>query len=363
MKTINQLTIWAILLMGATALTAQEKDLIVNGSFENTNGPISSYGGITIADSISSSNNTTVDLFGKNACGNYLGAPDNYMGTQGPKTGGNYAGFTAYYSDDAGIFISEPGYRQYSEYIQFAFSEPLTAGRSYSITFNVSLAEKSAYAVSGLGAYISTTKMDVKNNAFLPITPHIACTEVVTNTEWTTISSTYVAAGGERYLTIGCFDSYMEIQKIIAPFTTNSRKAYYYIDDVSFTPVIIPADDIATILSGSCYQLNDLNFETDRSVILSASYPELLKLSLFLKKYPSIMVYIDGHTDITGTNVHNYKLSERADAVKDYLVKEGVDIKRMKTRGHGEDQPIDMVNSNSSTNRRVEITICAILTK
>lgn len=361
MKTNKLLIALTLLVTGATTLFAQEKDLVLNGSFENTHASVRSYGGIDVADSISSSNNTTVDLFSKDACGNYLDAPDNYMGSQGPKTGSNYAGVIAYYADDAGIFSTTPGYRKYSEYIQFAFSQPLTAGKAYNITFNVSLAEKSAYAVSGLGAYVSMNKMDVKDNAFLKIIPHIVCVDIISNNEWTTISSSYVAAGGERYLTIGCFDSYMVTQKIVPPNTNDSRKAYYYIDDVSFTPMLISDKDIASILSGSCYQLSNLNFETDKAVILSESYPELKSLARFLKTYPYVTVYINGHTDKTGTDAHNDVLSqERASAVMNYLVNEGIDIRRMKARGHGENEPIDMVNANSPTNRRVEITICAI---
>lgn len=350
----------ALLLATSLSLHAQPNNLVMNGSFENTSRKVHSTGDYYIADSISSANNTSVDLFSKEACGHDYDVPANYMGSQDSKTGNNYAGIIAFYADDAGIFRTKPGYRKYSEYIQLALTEPMVAGRIYNISFNISLAEKSAYAVSGMGVYLSNSKLDVQNNAFLDVMPSIVATDIITNTDWSLFSQTYVAQGGERYLTIGCFDQYMDTLKVIPANTNNSRKVYYYIDDVSATPQDKAKEDISMILSGSCYQLDNLHFETDKAVILPESFSAMKSLAQFLKTYPSITVYIDGHTDKTGSDLHNDKLSEdRASAVKNYLINEGVGEKRMKARGHGEAIPIDLQNDNSSINRRVEITICA----
>lgn len=343
----------------STSITsiAQNNNLVMNGSFESTHGSARNSGTFKYVDSISSSNNTTIDLYSKDACGKDNDVPANYMGTQESKSGNNYAGIIAYYADDAGIFRTKPGYRKYSEYIQFTFREPLVAGKAYNLTFNASLAEKSAYAVSGMGFHLSKTKVDVQNNSFLELTPQVICPVILNGKEWTTFTSIYVATGGERYLTLGCFENFMEIQKVIPEFTHNSRKAYYFIDDVSVAPAVIPKEDITGILAGECFQLNNLNFELDKAIILSESFNELNSLSNFLKTYPYIEVYIDGHTDKSGSNAHNEKLSEaRATAVKDYLINAGVSKKRLKARGFGESLPMD--DENNALNRRVEITIC-----
>jgi outer membrane protein OmpA-like peptidoglycan-associated protein len=364
-KSILILTAAALFSFGGIGFAQQTNNLVINGSFEKTDKKVKGWGAYRQADGLSSSNNTTVDLYSVDACGNDYDVPNNYMGDQGSKEGNNYAGIIAYMADDAGFLKTKPGYRKYSEYIQMSLAEPLVAGKAYVITFSASLAEKSAYAVSGLGVYFTSDKLDVSNNAFLDVVPHVITTEIVTGMEWTTFTGTYVANGGERFVTLGCFNRYMEVQKIVAPNTNNSRKAYYFIDDVSLSPQIVapPSDDMISVLTGSCYRLEDLNFETDKAVILATSYDELNSLARFLKTYPYLVVYVDGHTDKTGTDAHNDKLSEdRAAAVRTYLTDKGISGDRLKVRGYGESQPIDLGADNSLANRRVEITICAATT-
>jgi len=352
----------------AMNIGAQENNLVQNGSFETIDGKVCGHGDFSRADSVSSSNNTTVDLYSTEARGKQFDVPNNYMGSQGSKTGNNYAGIIAYYGDERISLVksiqnleitTEAGYQQYSEYIQLWLREPMVAGRAYTVNFNISLAERSAFAVSGMGVYFTQEKMDVKNNAFLDVRPHIVATNIITDKEWSTFTGTYVASGGERYLTLGCFDDYMAIQKVIPENTNNSRKAYYYIDDVSVTPAVIAEDDIVMILMGGCYRLKDLNFEFDKAVILPESYNELNALADFLKTYPSIVVFIDGHTDKVGTEPYNDQLSkERTESVKTYLVNRGVSEDRMKPRAFGETQPIINTEEPSLVNRRVEVTIC-----
>jgi hypothetical protein len=226
----------------------------MNGSFENVHGTLNGSGTFGKVEDISSANNTTIDLYSKNACGNDFSVPSNYMGQQESKTGDNYAGFIAYYADDAGIFKTKPGYRKYSEYIQFTFAEPLVAGKAYTLSYNISCAENSAYAVSGIGVSFFNEKIDEKNNAFMNISPNLICNDIITSTEWITITSIYVANGGERFMALGCFDNYMETKNVVAANTNNNRKAYYYIDDVGVTPRTITNEDITSILYGSCYQ-------------------------------------------------------------------------------------------------------------
>jgi len=165
-------------------------------------------------------------------------------------------------------------------------------------------------------------------------------------------------------LTLGAFKDFMEIKKVIEPNTNNSRKSYYYLDEIGLTeslPVETANSDfsITNIMAGSCFQLKNLNFETDKAIILESSFAELNLLSDFLKMYPAINVYLDGYTDKTGTKQYNVVLSEeRALAVKKYLTNDGIKENRLLARGYGEILPIDKKNDNSAANRRVEVTLC-----
>src|ERR1043165_5258251 len=119
MKLFQTYTGMVIVMTASLSMHAQKENLVVNGSFEQTSGKIQGRGGFAQADSISSANNTTVDLYSKTACGRDYDVPVSYMGNQDARSGNAYAGIIAYYADDCGIFTTEPGYRKYSEYIQF----------------------------------------------------------------------------------------------------------------------------------------------------------------------------------------------------------------------------------------------------
>lgn len=357
-------TLFSILLLAPVAFVGQN-NLAMNGSFETVKHEPAATGMICDATGMSSANRTSVDLFTTKTCkSSYVKVPDNYMGTQAASTGDHYSGIIAYYGDEWGIGEwTFPGYQNYTEYLQVELAQPLEAGKIYDISFKTSLAEGSAFAVSGLGMYVSKDKLDQKSNSYLDtvLEPHLVVPEIVKNNDWALIQGSYKAVGGEKYLTIGAFENYMIIEKVIPEFTNNSRKAYYYIDDVSVTPA--PASNqpngYDVVLLGGCFQLQNLNFELDKAVILPTSYTELDGLASFLKKYPYLSIYLDGYTDKTGTDNHNQKLSEdRAAAVKQYLTDKGVRASHLKTRGYGSSNPIDTQNDNSMTNRRVEITAC-----
>ena len=65
------------------------------------------------------------------------------------------------------------------------------------------------------------------------------------------------------------------------------------------------------------------------------SYAELNKLEAMLAQNSSMIVEIAGHTDAVGTKEYNQYLSlKRAQAVKDYLTKKGIDARRVKPVGY-----------------------------
>lgn len=105
-----------------------------------------------------------------------------------------------------------------------------------------------------------------------------------------------------------------------------------------------------------------VNFATGKADILADSFPVLDDVAQVMRDYPRIAVEIGGHTDSTGDESANQRLSKaRADAVFEYLLTKGIPGNRMTTVGYGEMAPVD---TNSTTtgrlaNRRVEFKITA----
>ena len=81
-----------------------------------------------------------------------------------------------------------------------------------------------------------------------------------------------------------------------------------------------------------------------------------------LNTYDKTYILIDGHTDASGTDSYNLKLSDRrAKSVNDYLNSVGVSKSRLGTRGFGESQPVSSNDTEQGRkqNRRVEVAIWA----
>ena len=109
---------------------------------------------------------------------------------------------------------------------------------------------------------------------------------------------------------------------------------------------------------GAEVQLYNINFETDSFRILSASYPELQKISTFLQNNKNLKVEIQGHTDSSGNADYNQKLSERrAKSVVDYLVEQGTSLGRLKYMGYGDKNPVasNETEEGRMLNRRTTI--------
>jgi outer membrane protein OmpA-like peptidoglycan-associated protein len=87
--------------------------------------------------------------------------------------------------------------------------------------------------------------------------------------------------------------------------------------------------------------LKNVFFDLNKATLRPESFVELNKLRDFLKANPTIRIEIAGHTDTRGDAAENLKLSDaRAKSVMDYLIKEGIDPKRLSSKGYGESKPI-----------------------
>jgi outer membrane protein OmpA-like peptidoglycan-associated protein len=122
----------------------------------------------------------------------------------------------------------------------------------------------------------------------------------------------------------------------------------------------IPLERIET---GNRVVLNNVFYEVDSYRLASESMAELNKVARFLLENPGLTVEIGGHTDNTGTPEYNMVLSEqRAGAVVDYLVEQGVPRETLKGKGYGETLPVgdNSVEEGRAMNRRTELRILQI---
>lgn len=107
--------------------------------------------------------------------------------------------------------------------------------------------------------------------------------------------------------------------------------------------------------------LRNIYFDYDKARFKTESYTELNKLESMLRQNENIRVEIGGHTDAYGKWDYNKNLSQkRAEAVKDYLTKKGIDARRIKAVGYGETKPLatnDDEDDGRELNRRVEFKV------
>lgn len=108
---------------------------------------------------------------------------------------------------------------------------------------------------------------------------------------------------------------------------------------------------------------SNITFATDQDSVQPGFYDTLNSVGLVLKKFNQTIVDVNGHTDSTGSDSHNYDLSQRrASSVASYLSAQGVDGRRFSVNGYGKTRPIAS-NANEAgraQNRRVEIYLTPV---
>jgi outer membrane protein OmpA-like peptidoglycan-associated protein len=112
---------------------------------------------------------------------------------------------------------------------------------------------------------------------------------------------------------------------------------------------------------GAVSVLRNVYFDFDKASFKTESYTELNKLEAMMRQNQNLQVEISGHTDSFGSAAVNKALSlRRANAVKSFLTSKGIDPRRIKTIGHGEERPLasnDDEDEGREFNRRVELKV------
>ena len=189
------------------------------------------------------------------------GSPDYYSNSTIQTFGYTTAQFCLAGNACAGILNAPPASNnnntvQY-EYLQTEFVSAMVAGETYQIGMMAAFADRARVSSRDIGFHLSTSTAinSAVGASWLPIsltpTYNNPTGQLITSTAWLPYQTTYVAAGGERYLTIGNF---VQSPGFFAPTFNgpNYSSGYFFIDNVSVIgpdPVPEPAT-IAVVSAG-----------------------------------------------------------------------------------------------------------------
>ncbi|MEP5612587.1 MAG: OmpA family protein [Cyclobacteriaceae bacterium] len=123
---------------------------------------------------------------------------------------------------------------------------------------------------------------------------------------------------------------------------------------LNFQDIPVPED----VLDNTHVILGHIGFESGQDIIKPFAYEELERLANYLLHDHRHRIEIEGHTDDTGSDDHNFDLSRRrALAVFNFLISKGVDKARIVIVGYGDTRPLfpNISEKNRELNRRIEI--------
>lgn len=365
MKVIGRCCLPLALFFISNLLAAQ--NLVPNGSFEDYGFCPGGYSQTPAEFRVNSWRSLTMgspDYF--NSCSSGEAAvPYNWAGVADAFDGYGYAG----------IYTWMNFAKDYREYLHCTLIKPLIKDSLYRVEFRYRLSSYSKYATDRIGVLLSDTLETFRNDRPLSIPPTFSFVKDSAITPetggWELASAEYRARGNERFLTIGNFADnattchyFIQFRPASEPMVANS--AYYYIDDVKVfpefsEPILKPSMPTFTDLDpefNTTYILKNIRFEFNSYALLPESYFDLDRVAIYLLDNPQVSAELAGHTDDTGDEAYNVKLSEnRALSASAYLISKGVEKKRIRTVGYGENRPLvdDHSEEARDINRRVEI--------
>ena len=365
----------------ALSLQAQDDNLVPNGGFEDTNiKKLKSYGQMEeFGMDWFAATSVPADVYGEGAKGDKVGIPVNNYGKQEAAQGLCYAGFRAYSKDP----------KLSRNYLEVKLPQPLDRDVMYCVSFDISLADLSRYAVNEIGVVISDRKIEQPNNGDM-----IRNADVKHKTNkvfqymdgWEKFCGTFVGTGEEEYVLIGCFGgrNSMEIEKVSRPSGmtgAQANHAYYYIDNVSIVEIqaksqckCSKADERDMDLVYGSSSVIEEDMSDAEKVKASVVYYAFLKrtptgagkatvatIAEIMKSNPDMIINIVGHSDDDersegAVNARYSRIGKnRADQIRRMLEAEGIAAARITVTDMSNMDPANTRDSEISRaqNRRV----------
>jgi len=174
------------------------------------------------------------------------------------------------------------------------------------------------------------------------------------------LNTTTSDANGNTSFTAEC-DKEHVIQAVLENYESNAVTVDASSEnEVSVTIALRPIEEI---IQGDAVVLNPIFFDFDKHNIKSQAAFELDKLVSLMKKYPEMVIKVEGHTDNRGSDAYNMDLSERrSQSTVQYVISKGIDKSRISGQGFGESRPAIDCGTNCTEaqhqkNRRSEFKI------
>jgi outer membrane protein OmpA-like peptidoglycan-associated protein len=111
---------------------------------------------------------------------------------------------------------------------------------------------------------------------------------------------------------------------------------------------------------GLIVNMSDVLFDTAQYTLRPAAREKLAKVAGIIVSHPGLKIAVEGHTDSVGGDEYNMRLSEnRANAVRTYLVGQGINSANITGRGFGKTMPVadNSTAAGRQMNRRVEMVV------
>lgn len=124
--------------------------------------------------------------------------------------------------------------------------------------------------------------------------------------------------------------------------------------------LVVEITNLRQTARGLVISLSDVLFDVDKATIKPGAERSLERIAAVLEQYPDHDIAVEGHTDATGSDEYNQKLSEeRAASVLRELVEGGIDSNRITSVGFGESKPVatNATAAGRQQNRRVEVVV------
>jgi outer membrane protein OmpA-like peptidoglycan-associated protein len=341
---------------------AQVANLVENGSFEIIKGKVKGLGCLEASDDWKNVTSAKADLFVKENKLPILLTSGNTYGKEDPKEGDNYAGLVVYSPKD----------KIARNYITSPLAQPMLKGKKYCVSMYISLAEGSKFATNNLG--INFHKKQPKqedNKTIVEKTAILHHQSKIMNATygWEKVCGTYIAEGGEEFITIGNFTATDKTKtekaiKIKDYKGVLSDFAYYFVDDISVIMVdqksacdcgnqesnkdtyyhkIIMLEEKMTPIQRieahtaffpfGKYELQETNRSTIDAVISE------------MKANPDFIVELFGHLDVNEAELATKKplfadlANRRIREVMKYMIENGIEEKRLISTPKDEKEP------------------------